>query len=107
MKTPQTHFTKYEIKGSMFLAMGELDREVTDILMKLMDSHVDELPIKEDHVQIVGCVVPVEEPRYFSLTYMNTGTSMSIFLSFDEISSDSYLDLLNENKVLNQKPKCQ
>ena len=106
MKTPQTHFTKYEIKGFMFLAMGELDREVTNKLMALMDSHVDELPIKENHVQIVGCVVSVEEPRYFTLAYMNTGTSMPIFYSFDEISSDAYLDLINENKVLNQKPKC-
>ena len=103
MKTKQTQFNEYEIQGSMFLAMGELDCEITDILMALMDSHVDDLPVKEDHVQIVGCVVPVEEPRYFSLAYMNTGTSMSIFLCYDEISSDAYLDLLNENKVFNQK----
>ena len=106
MKTPQTHFTKYEIQGAMFLAMGDLDSEITDVLLELMDSHVDKLPVKEDCVQIVGCIVPVEEPRYFSLAYMNTGTSMSIFLSYDEISSDAYLDLLNENKVLNQKSKC-
>ena len=105
MKTKQTQFNEYEIQGSMFLAMGELDREVTDIIMALMDSHVDELPIKEDHVQIVGCIVPVEEPRYFTLAYMKTGTSMPIFYSFDEISCDSYLDLINENKVFNQKPK--
>ena len=103
MKTPQTHFTKYEIQGSMFLAMGDLDSETTDVLLALMDSHVDKLPVKEDCVQIVGCVVPIEEPRYFSLAYMNTGTSMSIFLSYDEISSDAYLDLINENKVFNQK----
>ena len=103
MKTPPTHFTKYEIQGSMFLAMGDLDREITDVLLELMDSHVDKLPIKEDHVQIVGCVVPMEEPRYFSLAYMKTGTSISIFLSYDEISSDAYLDLINENKVFNQK----
>ena len=105
MKTPQTHFTKYEIQGAMFLAMGDLDSEITDVLLELMDSHVDDLPVKEDHVQIVGCVVPMEEPRYFSLAYMNTGTSMSIFLSYDEIGSDAYLDLLNENKVFNQKSK--
>ena len=90
----------------MFLAMAELNREVTDTLMALMDSHVDELPIKEDCVQIVGCVVSVEEPLYFTLAYMKTGKSMPIFYSFDEISSDAYLDLINENKVLNQKPKC-
>ena len=105
MKTQQTHFTKYEIQGSMFLAMGDLDSEITDVLLELMDSHVDKLPVKEDCVQIVGCVVSLEEPRYFSLAYMKTGTSISIFLSYDEISSDAYLDLINENKVFNQKSK--
>ena len=59
----------------MFLAMGT-DREVTGILMELMDSHVDNTV--KNHVQIVGCVVPVKEPRYFSLAYMNWA-SMSSF----------------------------
>jgi len=36
---------------------------------------------------------------------MNTGTSMFIFLSIDEISADDYLDLMIENKVFTQKTK--
>ncbi|MDA7762632.1 hypothetical protein N8927_05530 [Crocinitomicaceae bacterium] len=105
MKTTQAQFAEYEIKGSMFLAMGEFDREVTDFIMHLMDTQTDELPVKEDHVQVVACVVCIDEPLYFSLAYMNTGTSMFIFLSIDEISADAYLDLMNENKVFTQNPK--
>ena len=105
MKITQAQFDEYEIKGSMFLAMGELDREITDDIMHLMDTQTDKLPVKEDHVQVVACVVCIEEPRYFSLAYMNTGTSMFIFLSIDEISADTYLDLMNENKVFTQNPK--
>ena len=33
MKTKQTQFNEYEIQGSMFLAMGELDGEITDIVV--------------------------------------------------------------------------
>ena len=105
MKTTQAQFVEYEIKGSMFLAMGEFDREVTDVIMHLMDTQTDELPVKEDYVQVVACVVCIDEPLYFSLAYMNTGTSMFIFLSIDEISADAYLDLMNENKVFTQNPK--
>ena len=102
MKTTQAQFVEYEIKGSMFLAMGEFDRELTDVIMHLMDTQTDDLPVKEDHVQVVACVVCIAEPRYFSLAYMNTGTSMFIFLSIDEVSADDYLDLMIENKVFTQ-----
>ena len=52
MKTTQAQFYEYEIKGSMFLAMGEFDRELTDVIMHLMDTQTDELPVKEDLLKI-------------------------------------------------------
>ena len=88
----------------MFMALAKLDSEVTDALLNLMDTHVDDLPAKEDEVQVIACVTHVSEPLYFALAYMNTGTSFAIFLSIEEISSDQYLDYMIDNKIFTQKP---
>ena len=91
----------YEIQGSLFLAMGSLEKEVTDVIMELMDQHVDDLPIKEDHVQTVACVIDTGATCYYSLAYINTGRSVVLFLDIDEISVDEYLDHRLENRIFN------
>jgi hypothetical protein len=99
-------FVQYEIDGSMFMALGGMDRDITDAILKLMDNQVDDLPAKEDHVQVIACAIHSSEPLYFALAYMNAPDSMTIFLSIDEITSDAYLDCMIDNRIFTQKPEA-
>ena len=108
MKTKQieNYQYEYEIEGSLFMALGEFDRDVTEKILELMDNHVDDLPVKEGHVQVVAGFVHADTPCFFLLAYMNTVDAMTHFLSIDEISENDYLDYMAENKVFTQKPQA-
>ena len=99
-------FIEYELDGSLFMALGGMDRDITDAILKLMDNQVDDLPVKEDHVQVIACAIHSSEPLYFALAYMNAPDSMTIFLSIDEITSDAYLDYMIDNRIFPQKPQA-
>ena len=100
--TKTEEFCEYEIQGSLFLAMGSMEKEVTDIILELMDLHADNLPVKDNDIQMVAFVIDIGGPSYYSLAYINTDTSVLLFLSIDKINVDECLDHRIANQVFTQ-----
>tara|TARA_R100000781_G_scaffold1554_1_gene2606 strand:+ start:227 stop:532 length:306 start_codon:yes stop_codon:yes gene_type:complete len=49
---------------------------------------------------LLAGVIPLEEPLYFSVEYLNARSKHPLFYKFKTIEVDDYLDYLNLNKTI-------
>ena len=91
-KYTKDDWVEYEIDGSMFIALAELDKEQTDEVLLQMDTYEECLPVKNEQTQTVGGIISHETPFFFELTYMKQEGEMTIFLEITETDCDTYLD---------------
>ena len=71
-------------------------------LDKLASDMYEENQIKKPtkKIGIVAGVVPLREPMFFKIDYINSKTMHPLFFRFQIISSDDYLDYLLLNQTL-------
>ena len=101
-KYTKDDWVEYEIDGSMFIALAELDKEQTEEVLLQMDTYEECLPVKNAQTQTVGGIISHETPFFFELTYMKQEGEMTIFLEIAQTDCDTYLDYINLNKTLMQ-----
>tara|TARA_R110000751_G_scaffold173181_1_gene279550 strand:+ start:2867 stop:3151 length:285 start_codon:yes stop_codon:yes gene_type:complete len=68
-------------------------------IIEQVKKEVDELPKKSINTQFLGGVVKCENPVYFEIEFLNEPGYVPIFIAVVLISSDEYLDYINENKA--------
>jgi len=81
-----------------------MPREVRNSAIKLVASNFDSLNITEEHPEHVGFIVKDEDNNdiFMEMEYFNDGDEPFFIMNMDEITSDEYLDYLNQNKIINE-----
>ncbi len=92
----------YEINGSMFMALAEFEKNQTEEILLQMDTFEGCLPVRNGQTQMVGGIVREGEPMFFELTYMKQEGEVTLFLEISETDCDTYLDYINDKKILTQ-----
>ena len=80
----------YEINGSMFMALAEFEKNQTEEILLQMDTFEGCLPVKNGQTQMVGGIVREQEGE------------VTLFLEISETDCDTYLDYINDKKILTQ-----
>jgi len=91
----------YELDEAVILSLEEMNIvESTRILLQV-EKIVPHLTTQNQKSQIVaGVLNQKKEPLFFALRYIYEDDNHPYFFQLFKITSDDYLDLYNENKVI-------
>ena len=85
-------------------ATGASFKSILISLIDLIFSNFNSLDITEEHPEHVGFIVKDEKNNdiFMEMEYFNDGDEPFFIMNMDEITSDEYLDYLNQNKIINE-----
>jgi hypothetical protein len=91
----------YELDEAVILTFEELTILQSTKILLLIEKIVPNLKIVNKRSQIIGGVLNEEKGSvFFALRYIYEEDNHPYFFQLFSISSDEYLDLFNENKVI-------
>ena len=92
----ETFLEDLESLPSLYSAgiIRQLDRLAEDMYER------NRMSVPTKRFGVLAGVVPLEEPLFFSVEYLNSKSMHPLFYKFHIINSDDYLDYINLNKTI-------
>jgi hypothetical protein len=90
----------YELDDAVVLTLEDLDLKLATLMVLKIECAVEQIQEKDRRSQLIGGVIELNDPVYFSLRFIYEKGDSPYFFQISDITSDEYLDLYNLNKII-------
>lgn len=93
--------TTYEVTESFIIQLQDMPHDMALDVMKQLKVNASELPEENAWTQYVGGIHKAENKDvFFVIEFLRQEGESPVFVDFEYIDSDDYLDLYNQKQIL-------
>lgn len=90
----------YELDEAILKTLDNMNPILSDKMIIQIQKAADKVQRKNRRSQLIGGVLRGRDPVYFALRYVYEDYEPPYFFQLFDITSDEYLDLYNQNKII-------
>jgi len=92
--------TFYELDEAVLVTLDNMNPVQSARVIVQIQKAVEKIQRKNRRSQVIGGVLRGKDPVYFALRYVYEDHEAPYFFQLLDITSDEYLDLYNQNKII-------
>tara|TARA_R110000796_G_scaffold153364_1_gene269881 strand:- start:387 stop:704 length:318 start_codon:yes stop_codon:yes gene_type:complete len=94
--------SEFDVDDAFVDSIQEVGVMLAIMVMNLIEANVDRLYVDEKESDMAAGIIKSNRPIYFAIEYYKMDNYIPIIIDFDIISSDDYLDMMLDDKVILQ-----